>query len=481
MTNVVHKSSLARLILLSLSTCWILLAACSPSPAPRTPGACAVPLELSNLHNRRFPDSQGALATMSSLGQIDPANAFFRDLGTNGRRCVSCHVPQAGWTITPAYLQDLFKRTNGGACDDGQGLTAVFRPLDGATSPTADVSTLEARQHAYALLLSRGLIRVGLPLPANAEFDLVSVEDPYGFANAAELSLFRRPLPTTNLKFDSAVMWDGRETVAGAPITADLTNQAATATITHARGLAPTLAQRTAIVSLETSLATAQVLDKDAGELGAGDALGGPAQILAQPFYIGINDDFGDPVTGEKFSPVVFSLYDAWSSATGDSSPARRAIARGQALFNGRTFAITGVSGINDEPAFGTPTSLVGTCGTCHDTPNAGNHSVSAPLDIGIASADLRTPDLPLYTFRNKTSGELRRLTDPGRALIDGKWAHLGRFKGPILRDLAVRAPYFHNGSAPDLASVVNFYNQRFAINLSAGEKADLAAFLGAL
>ena len=52
-------------------------------------------------------------------------------------------------------------------------------------------------------------------VPANAEFELVAVDDPYNFASAAELSLFRRPLPTTNLKFLSTVMWDGRETRAG--------------------------------------------------------------------------------------------------------------------------------------------------------------------------------------------------------------------------------------------------------------------------
>lgn len=43
--------------------------------------------------------------------------------------------------------------------------------------------------------------------------ELVAVDDPYHFASAAERSLFRRPLPSTNLKFDSAVMWDGREVV----------------------------------------------------------------------------------------------------------------------------------------------------------------------------------------------------------------------------------------------------------------------------
>lgn len=71
--------------------------------------------------------------------------------------------------------------------------------------------------------------------------------------------------------------------------------------------------------------------------------------------------------------------------------------------------------------------------------------------------------------------------TDPGRALITGKWKDVGRFKGPILRGLAARAPYFHNGSARDLAAVVEFYDQRFDLHLTDQEKADLVAFLRSL
>jgi len=65
--------------------------------------------------------------------------------------------------------------------------------------------------------------------------------------------------------------------------------------------------------------------------------------------------------------------------------------------------------------------------------------------------------------------------------MITGKWADVGKFKGPILRALAARAPYFHNGSAATLEEVVEFYDTRFDIGLSATEKADLVAFLGAL
>ena len=73
------------------------------------------------------------------------------------------------------------------------------------------------------------------------------------------------------------------------------------------------------------------------------------------------------------------------------------------------------------------------------------------------------------------------RTTDPGRAIITGKWTDIGRFKGPILRGLASRAPYFHNGSAQTLEAVLDFYEQRFQIGLSPKERADLLAFLRAL
>jgi len=46
---------------------------------------------------------------------------------------------------------------------------------------------------------------------------------------------------------------------------------------------------------------------------------------------------------------------------------------------------------------------------------------------------------------------------------------------------VAARAPYFHNGSAATLADVVNFYDTRFHIGMTAQQKSDLVAFLSAL
>ncbi len=452
-----------------------------------------------------MPNAAGFATSVSTTGNIDLTNAFFQDLGTNGRRCVTCHLPTAGWGITPSQVQDVFLATRGGELDDGLGLGAIFRTNDGANSPEADVSTLAKRKTAYSMLLEHGLIRVSMAVPAGAEFALVAADDPYHHSTAADLSMFRRPLPTSNVKFLSTVMWDGRETVAGQTIHFDLSQQSNDATQGHAQGDALAPADREAIVSFEQALFSAQVRDNKAGDLRASGAKGGPDALITQDFHIGINDNFGDCIDanqtgcrlvgaplgsgtrGAAFNPNAFTIYDAWSSNR-DSD--RKAVARGQKLFNTRAINIAGVSGINDEAAFGSPASVAGTCTTCHDTPNAGNHSVVAPLNIGLVSESVRKPHMPLYTFECTavgvsngacTAGQQVKVTDPGRAMISGKWKHIGRFKGAVLRNLAGRAPYFHNGLADTLDEAVEFYNTRFNMGLTTQEHNDLVAFLRTL
>jgi cytochrome c peroxidase len=424
---------------------------------------------LTTLH---FHNDLGVSETLSLL-PIDEQNAFFQSLGTNDRACVTCHQPQNGWTITPSGVRKRFR--------DSDGLDPIFRTNDGANCPSADVSSVDARRNAYSLLLRKGLIRVALSIPQNAEFSLVDVDDPYD-CTGFELALFRRPLPTTNLRFLSAVMWDGRETQAGKPMDENFRQQAIDATLGHAQALAaPTAAQLKEIVDFETALFTAQIRDLNAGALDRDGAFGGASAVSHQPFFIGINDPIGLNPTGAPFDPSVFTVFTSWLRRSGsgdDGQEARRAIARGQELFNTRPIVIEGVGGLND--ALGVP-SITGTCTLCHDTPNAGDHSVSMPLNIGVSDEANRTADLPLYTLSCNTTGTIVRTSDPGRAMITGKCADIGKVKGPVLRGLAARAPYFHNGSAATLADVVDFYDRRFALRLSAREKADLIAFLGAL
>ncbi len=426
-------------------------------------------------NNLPFTNPTGLSATFSTTGSIDLGNEFFQSLGTNGRSCFSCHRPNEGWTVTPAGLQARFKLTGG--------KDPIFRTNDGSNSPNVDVSTVAARRAAYSMLLNKGLIRIGIGVPATADFILIAVDDPYGFASSSELSLFRRPLPATNVKFLSTVMWDGRETFAGQSIHFDLKSQANDATLGHAQAAQPlTNAQQESIVNFQTAHFTTQVYDNAAGLLTARSAKGGPFNLSNQVFYIGINDLFGDSITHAPFNPIVFNIYDAWSDLFGSKrDEARAAVARGQVLFNTKPINISGVSGINDEGAFGFPSNVVGTCTTCHDTPNSGNHSVSAPLNIGIADVSRRTPDMPLYTFMHIITGETKTVTDPGRALISGQFKHIGRFKGPILRGLAARAPYFHNGSAKDFDAVLDFFTERFGVVFTEEEKSDLTAFLRSL
>jgi cytochrome c peroxidase len=473
---------------------WALLACSLPAVAFADDGR-ARPDHVEML---RAPNEAGVAVTISTNGFIDRRNPFFRELGANGRSCVTCHQPEEGWTMTPRGLRERFERTDG--------MDPVFRLNDGANSPLADVSTRRSREKAYSMLLSKGLIRVGIGIPASAEFELVQADDPYGFASASELSLFRRPLASTNLRFLSTVMWDGRETfrdAAGtdclfntttcfAPLHVDLADQANSATIGHAQGATPlTTEQRNAIVDFELGLFTAQQKDDSAGRLHVDGANGGPTFLSTVISYFGINDTLvGDYRSHASFTPTVMSLYSGWQSYVEDRlhgdperrdrgvAIARRAVARGEALFNGKRIVIRGVNGLNDD--LGVP-AILGTCTTCHNTPNAGDHSVPMPLDIGVADASRRTTDMPLYTLRNKATGATVQTTDPGRALITGRWQDVGRFKGPTLRALAPRAPYFHNGSAKDLIEVVRFYNDRFDIGFTDQERDDLVAFLKAL
>jgi hypothetical protein len=303
-------------------------------------------------------------------------------------------------------------------------------------------------------------------------------------AGTKGLSLFRRPLPSTNLKAITGVMWDGRESPPGLSVIEALLNQSNDATLGHAQALLGlTTDQRAQIVEFETNLFTAQVCDNAAGDLSVNGGLGGPEAVADQPFYVGINDVLtGDSQTHAPFDPRVFKLYDNWVNSYKKNKDgrdaARAAVARGQAIFNTHPITITGVGGLNNLPGLST---VNGTCTTCHDTPSFGNHSVTLPINIGIADASRRKPDMPLYTLKNKTTGETVATTDPGRALITGRWADVGKFKGPILRALASRAPYFHNGLAATLDDVVGFYESRFAVGLTSQERADLVAFLRTL
>jgi hypothetical protein len=448
-----------------------------------------------------FPNADGILETYNAGNRpIDLSGPFFQSLGTNGRSCGSCHRPAQGWSISADEVRLRFELT--------QGLDPIFRTNDGSNCDhNIDTSSIGARRHAYSLLINKGLIRVAIAVPADAEFTVAGVVNPYGCNDPGTLSMYRRPLPSTNLRFLSTLMWDGRESspqtgtqkitfdTNPGDLLSDLAHQALDATNGHAQALDATNGRATngravrpltpqqqqEIVDFEMALSTAQAFDYRAGALNGGRAIGGSVILATQTtsaFFVGVNDPLGGNPRGTPFTPVIFNLFDAWANAYPDDR--RASIRRGETLFNSKPINITGVAGLNDDLNLA---SIPGTCGTCHDSPNVGNHSVSAPLNIGVGdlSSPLDLSYLPVITLQNKTTHEIKTTTDPGRALITGLWKDVGRLKGPVLRGLASRAPYFHNGSAQTLGEVVDFYNTRFHIGLSQQEKEDLIAFLSSL
>jgi hypothetical protein len=472
----------------ALLSAWIGASAVTAAPLPTTPKE----------------NANGASLTLSASGGIDTSNPFFKAMG-NGRSCASCHSENAGWSVTPNELQQRFTLTSGN--------DPVFRLVDGANSPHAAVSTIDQKRLAYSMLLTKGVIRVGMGIPANAEFSLVRVEDPYGHASANELSLFRRPLPSANLKFLSTVMWDARENIpdpAGpncilganparcfASMDTSLLRQASDAVRGHAEAAQElSAAEQRAIVNFESGLIAAQVSTRAAGILTEAGGRGGPDALAATTFYWGINDfQNGDYRTRTPFNRTVMTMFGAWRNLGGAPAPApapapgrrgappapastadqaKASIARGEALFNNRPINVVNAAGFQQG-------AQRATCSSCHNTPNAGSHSIARMIDIGVSDARFRTPDMPLYTLRNNATGQQVQTTDPGQAMQSGRWADIGKFKVPTLRNLSARPPYFHNGAQPDLAGVVRFYDRRFQMGLNQQEITDLANFLGAL
>src|SRR6185436_6736044 len=151
-----------------------------------------------------------------------------------------------------------------------------------------------------------------------------------------------------------------------------------------------------------------------------------------------------------------FDLFDAWIDSR---VPSRAQIARGQELFN------------NPNPGGRT-------CNACHNSANNGTNIGNLLFDIRTASAEARTPDLPLYTIRHRATGEERQLTDTGRGNVTGLWSDLGKFKTPTLRALSARAPYFHNGIAATLDDVLRHYERHLHFTFNEQQREDLVAFL---
>jgi cytochrome c peroxidase len=510
-------------------------------------------------HRRMLLDAIAALRT-------DPSdhNAFFESsLGTNGQACVTCHQANQGISLNVANINNAFVAS--------LGRDPLFRLSDTADRADADISTLQARRKAYRLFLDLGVVRIGKTFKGNSDPDnpgatqsdfrvehqntpefgpLTSLNDPQ-HPGIPSLALFRRPLVNTNVSFDSAVLWDGRDRIDTLP-----NSQVPKAVQSLLLGSGSDTKANQQIADFMTGTVTDQIFDRYAGDLSAQGATGGVqslSKMASDPhrpclYATAFPQIPGLPQPGKPtltpFSPTTctriddndphtfgFDLFSAWSNLPRGGDPginsARAAIARGEILFNtvvlhqpadldGKLLDVgsSANGGANadhpDRIAAGQPIH----CVTCHATHNLGNNPNPNFIGrIGTDSIDIlkgllatrKTQDplvenvlrnvkkLPLYCLRPNSDpasfssapcgthpGDVKT-TDPGRAMVTGLIADVGKFKPPILRNLAARLPLFHAGTASNIFELIDFYDARFQINLTRQQKTDLAKFLLAM
>ena len=392
-----------------------LVVGCSTEPEQAVNEVVSSQLTAAHLDRDLTLDSVGLAETVSpSAIDLSSTNPFFHDFGTNGRKCGTCHQEAFGWTISP-----LFALTR-----------APNDPLfvfDGSDCLPPGVPNPDRFKNSTQML-SKALVSIDIGIPGNADFTLTSAFDPQHCPtppSAADLRMYRRPLPAANTAFLSTVMFDGRENV-NPPnntvplIQADLAHQSNDATLGHAQAALPLASEnQSSIVAFETNLFTAQRM-LGLLPLDFAGAHGGGAYLLDHvlpSFFIGVNDVLGcalpnscQPGKSATFNHVIFDIYAAWE--THPPTPLAAAIGRGEALFNNRSFPIDDVRGINGpDDALGIQSPFMGFCGTCHDAPNVGNHSTSLAIDIGITRDDpvggLDVAGLPRYTFTQTLAHEM--------------------------------------------------------------------------
>jgi hypothetical protein len=470
-----------------------------------------------------YANEHGMVGLFNASGVIETkGHPFFEPIGTNGRACVTCHQPSDGMALSVRSIRDRWTAT--------RGKDPLFAAVDGMNCPGLPAD--DSRSHS--LLLERGLFRIALPWPPQRpdgtriepEFTIEVVRDPtgcntdpvYGLLSANPMiSVFRRPRPVANTKYTTHQNFGVGPFVGknGTPAATDpetgrptsmnlmsdarlptLAVQAADAAAKHLQLVTPlTAGQVDRIVAFETQVYAAQVESATAGSLVEPD---GPPAFGPRNLAAG---DAG--VLGNNTTRYVFPMGAKWTAlprsgndAADTRNAARESIARGHDVFMFRTFWIRDSMHLNTV-GLGNPAKR--TCATCHGMHMTGMDTANGWMDIGSTNLPWASEvplnpwttakaQMPLFKVTCKSGvaphpflGRVIYTQDPGRALISGLCNDVGTIVMQQFRGLSARAPYFSNGSAATLRELVDFYDRRYAIGFSEGEKQDLVNFLSSL
>lgn len=223
-------------------------------------------------------------------------------------------------------------------------------------------------------------------------------------------------------------------------------------------------------------------------EMGMKDGAAVTAKVAAIPEYVSaFQAVFHGPVTYDNIGRAIASFERTLVSGdspfdrfmAGDEKALNDSERRGWTLFNGK-----------------------GRCMSCH------GFSATQPFftdnrfhNIGIAAHKADFVDLAVKARKMVESGNLKQidelaiqtdLSELGRFLVTKNYSDTGAFKTSPLRNIALTAPYMHDGSLPTLWDVIDHYNKGGIQNpfldggmqrlgLTESEIDDLVAFLGSL
>jgi hypothetical protein len=459
-----------------------------------------------------YANDAGRLGIINQSGDIQiDGHPFFEPQGDAGRACVTCHQPADAMSLSVESIQQRWELT--------QGADPLFHPFDGANCP----DQTRGERSSHSLLLDRGLIRIGLPWPPKAddgstidpEFTLEVVRDPAGCNTSPvyglnsenpTVSVYRRPRMSANLRymttpFSLSGRFNGKTGLplaidpatgqrVGLPIMADaratnLRDQAHDALSGHMQLIdSMTDEQVNQIVAFESQVYAAQESHNLGGSLveeGSPPALGPMALVTGESIVGGFN----------WRSPVFFD-FDSWRDPPGETQQQRdfrASVARGYDIFFDRPMWIRDVAWFN---SIGMGNPYKRSCAICHSVHLTGSDISPGLMDLGVNNLKLalgtNSPDLPVFKVTCKDDalphpylGREFETYDPGRALITGKCQDIGSLVMQQLRGLSARAPYFSNGSAETLRDVVDYYDERFVMEMTEQDKQDLTNFLSVL
>jgi cytochrome c peroxidase len=137
-------------------------------------------------------------------------------------------------------------------------------------------------------------------------------------------------------------------------------------------------------------------------------------------------------------------------------------------------------------------------CATCHSinqTSALFTDNEFHSLSVGLKRIEQRLPEITTRLVKLRSEGSKlddvilseEDLAELGRFAVTLKPADIGKFRTPSLRNVALTAPYMHDGSVPDLEDAVElevYYRGNESghpLILTPNEKADLAEFLRSL